>query len=83
MPAFFRSQDWLQRGDYREGVSERALLVGRGGQLNRLVAAVSGMSEHGSVFVVVDGPEGVGRTALLDALAERLKAAGVSEATGV
>lgn len=73
MSGFARSRDRIGRDDYRETMTERVVLTGRGEQLEELLAVISRMDESGSVFVVVDGARGVGRSAFLEGLAQRLE----------
>lgn len=82
---FSRSKDWAPQGDYRGSVSTPTTSVGRSEQLNALLAAVDDVVENDATFIVLEGPEGVGRTTVLDELADRLETAehGVLRVRGV
>ncbi len=65
-----------------EDRSTRAPLVGRAAELDQAAAAIAAVRDGAGRVLVVSGDPGIGKTALLDAIAEQAGAAGLAVLAG-
>ncbi|MDX8151553.1 AAA family ATPase [Patulibacter brassicae] len=65
-----------------EDRSTRAPLVGRAAELEQAVAAIAAVRDGAGRVLVVSGDPGIGKTALLDAIADEARAAGLAVLAG-